>query len=163
VRFIKATTGHLSHVTIYGGRYCQSGLVGMGATQQTMRLGGRCTVGDVIHELLHVLGFWHEHQRPDRDAHVRVDERAVFKYVGALELINFVALPGASTSFPYDPESVMHYAPSERSPSKDIVFIESLVATSTPSPMGQRQGLSEGDVVRLRTRYGVRPGHSVAG
>ncbi len=52
-----------------------SGGAGAGAGATLMRLppsdaGGRhCAV----HELLHTLGFFHEHVRPDRDGHIDVD------------------------------------------------------------------------------------------
>ena len=32
----------------------------------------KCKVGNLIHELGHTLGFFHEHSRPDRDNFVRV-------------------------------------------------------------------------------------------
>ncbi|VDP58410.1 unnamed protein product [Heligmosomoides polygyrus] len=63
----------------------------------------------VIHELLHVIGLWHEHQRIDRDKYIQViysniapDDWSQFAFVGK----DF----GATTyDLPYDYTSVMHY------------------------------------------------------
>ena len=45
--------------------------------RQTVSLDDKCILreapGIVIHELMHVLGFYHEHQRPDRDKYVKLD------------------------------------------------------------------------------------------
>lgn len=29
--------------------------------------------GTILHEIMHTLGFWHEHTRPDRDQYIRVN------------------------------------------------------------------------------------------
>lgn len=33
----------------------------------------KCKVGNLIHEIGHTLGFFHEHSRPDRDQFVKVN------------------------------------------------------------------------------------------
>ena len=44
--------------------------------EQLLSLGMFCSLlwdrGNIFHELLHALGFYHEHTRPDRDDHVEV-------------------------------------------------------------------------------------------
>lgn len=40
---------------------------------QAISIGKNCDkFGIVVHELGHVVGFWHEHTRPDRDRHVLI-------------------------------------------------------------------------------------------
>lgn len=40
---------------------------------QVISIGKNCDkFGHVVHELGHVIGFWHEHTRPDRDQHVKI-------------------------------------------------------------------------------------------
>ena len=35
-------------------------------------VGEKCSYGSIIHEMMHALGFWHEHSRGDRDNHITV-------------------------------------------------------------------------------------------
>lgn len=40
---------------------------------QHITLGYDCmSLGDISHEIMHVLGFAHEHVRPDRDQHITI-------------------------------------------------------------------------------------------
>ena len=44
-----------------------------GSGAQAISIGKHCDkFGIVVHELGHVIGFWHEHTRPDRDENVEI-------------------------------------------------------------------------------------------
>lgn len=60
------------------------------------------TVGSVMHELMHVLGFYHEYCRPDRNKYMHVG-RTSRNYERLKE--SDVLCYG-----PYDFESIMHYS-----------------------------------------------------
>ena len=64
----------------------------------------------IVHELMHALGFYHEHQRPDRDTYVAIlcfNVRGGCQ--GTLFNENFPILNTATIYGAYDFDSVMHY------------------------------------------------------
>lgn len=108
-----------------------------------------------MHELGHVLGFYHEHQRPDRDEFIEIhydniptELRTEFKKKNALSL-------GSQ----YDYGSIMHY--------KLTVFSKNGEKTMTPKlnytgEIGQRKRLSRQDKIQANNYYQcVENGESV--
>ncbi|XP_019631582.1 PREDICTED: zinc metalloproteinase nas-14-like [Branchiostoma belcheri] len=62
--------------------------------------------GTILHELMHVVGFWHEHQRPDRDDYVTIRlQNAEERYHHAFDKLPNSRKLGLS----YDYGSIMHY------------------------------------------------------
>ena len=57
------------------------------------------------HELIHALGFYHEHNREDRDEFITVNDRNIIDGIGH----NFDRLPGVKGHTDYDLNSIMHY------------------------------------------------------
>lgn len=74
-----------------------------------MDLGSGClTVGTIMHEMIHALGFDHEQSRPDRDDYVTIQYNNI--QPGAEP--NFEKLSSRQYStfgVPYDQLSIMHY------------------------------------------------------
>ncbi|XP_055354380.1 uncharacterized protein LOC129600023 [Paramacrobiotus metropolitanus] len=84
--------------------------VGRIRRRQKMQLDSDCQVHDIVHELLHVLGFFHEHTRPDRDNYVFVNRSNIYDS----SLQNYDKRPENQTTqlnLPYDFASIMHYPP----------------------------------------------------
>uniref|UniRef100_A0A1I8FH63 Metalloendopeptidase n=1 Tax=Macrostomum lignano TaxID=282301 RepID=A0A1I8FH63_9PLAT len=77
---------------------------------QSVSIGKNCDkLGIVMHELGHVIGFWHEHTRPDRDKYIEIIEENILES----QKYNFKVLTSMdvdSLGEPYDFDSIMHYA-----------------------------------------------------
>ena len=85
--------------------------IGRATGKQDLSLTSDCLnkgKGTVIHELIHALGIWHEHTRPDRDSYVFVELGNIIPGLESNFKIrpnNFVDMLGE----PYDYYSIMHY------------------------------------------------------
>eukprot|EP00064_Thunnus_orientalis_P008995 superscaffoldBa00001110_g9018 len=73
VTFTERTTEESYIVFTYRPCGCCSYVGRRGGGPQAISIGKNCDkFGIVVHELGHVIGFWHEHTRPDRDEHVSI-------------------------------------------------------------------------------------------
>lgn len=127
--------------------------------------------GIILHELGHVLGMIHEHQRNDRDNYVKINSENLDGFSGYLHVDykydhNFwwelFILSGMLVSInvntnaysPYDYDSIMHYSRKAKSQGGDTI-----VPYFYPADLiGQRTHLSKGDVQSAQAMYG-RPAH----
>jgi tolkin protein len=107
-------------------------------------LNNDCIVGNIIHELGHVIGFRHTHTRGDRDDHVTIDMNKVSpsykdQYAKAYDFQpNYYGVE-------YDLYSIMHYGSDNG--------IMSAVDSNRNFLMGQRVGLSFLDIETANLAY----------
>lgn len=99
-------------------------------------------IGSAMHELMHAIGFYHEHCRPDRDQYVIVDKKKI-------DNINYEKLKKSDVrSFGrYDKTSIMHY---------HLCPEMYLKSGEVDSGIGQRIKLSKGDKRALKRLYSFR-------
>ena len=145
---------------------CSSATVGMAGGEQFVNVGSNHWTNRFVsvHELMHTLGFRHEHQRPDRNAFVQVNWGNISNVCTGMSncgqpgvgncCTNFSILNGGNMIGPYDYQSLMHYGTSN--------FSVGSTQTLTPlqptgGPMGQRSNISLGDATALQTMYGAAP------
>ncbi|XP_032033906.1 astacin-like metalloendopeptidase [Hylobates moloch] len=151
IRFVpyEGQRDFISIIPMYG---CFSS-VGRSGGMQVVSLAPTCLQkgrGIVLHELMHVLGFWHEHARADRDRYIRVNWNEILP---GFE-INFIKSRSSNMLTPYDYSSVMHYG--------RLAFSRRGLPTITPlwAPsvhIGQRWNLSASDITRVLKLYGCSP------
>lgn len=113
---------------------------------QPVSLSSDCPLGSAIHEIGHLLGLWHEQSRSDRDDHVTIVEANI----PADQLHNFDkhVVDGKDLGS-YDYRSIMHYPPKAFSRNNE----DTIVTKPAGLPIGQREGLSSGDLAAIRDLY----------
>ncbi|CAJ0580059.1 unnamed protein product, partial [Mesorhabditis spiculigera] len=125
--------------------------VGRTGGKQEVSLGAGCLVHEtIIHELMHSVGFWHEHSRADRDDHVKVN----YGNIVAGASSQFDKLPKSIQDLldePYDYFSVMHYEATAFATNARY-SIESLDERLTDL-MGTGTDLSYGDKRKINKLY----------
>ncbi|XP_076459085.1 tolloid-like protein 1 [Babylonia areolata] len=122
---------------------------------QAISIGKNCDkFGIVVHELGHVIGFWHEHTRPDRDEHVQI----IYKNIMPGQEYNFNKLTASdvnSLGESYDYGSIMHYA---RNTFARNNYLDTILPRRKPGmvvrpEIGQRVKLSPGDIRQAQKLY----------
>ncbi|KAK8387367.1 hypothetical protein O3P69_018151 [Scylla paramamosain] len=158
IRFVKRTDEQDYLKIIVDRDRCYS-YVGRVGGEQQLSLGLLCAtwldLGPIYHELFHALGFYHEHNRPDRDQYIEVnwdniaegsEKNFVKREMNTVELIDL----------PYDIDSVMHYSP----------FTFSKWSILTPTIKSKKKGYnfwrkaepSKTDYRKLNRLYGCKRG-----
>ncbi|KAG6921903.1 astacin like metalloendopeptidase [Chelydra serpentina] len=102
--------------------------------------------GVTLHELMHVVGFWHEHSRADRDKYISISWNEILT---GFE-INFMKSWNSNMLVNYDYSSVMHYGRYAFS----MTGLPTITPISNPYvALGQRWNLSSSDIARVNKLY----------
>jgi Astacin (Peptidase family M12A)/Domain of unknown function DUF11 len=126
--------------------------VGMIGGQQFVTGSADCTVSTLVHEMGHVIGLLHEHQRPDRDSYVVFNPANSDKPFIAGNFDFFTN--GYQPVGLYDYASVMHYLPFNFT-KNNLPVLESI---PPGIPLGNTVGYTPGDVDTIARLYGLTPG-----
>ncbi|XP_055643855.1 hatching enzyme 1.2-like [Toxorhynchites rutilus septentrionalis] len=154
IRF-RERTDEKAYVSIGNTDYGCWADVGRGEGKTVLNLQPGCANALVtpIHEMMHSLGFYHEHNRPDRDDYVEV--RFDYMYPDPPIYFNFMVEEDSDVtnfSVPYDLGSIMHYTKYAFSakPGK----LETL-APLVPwhGDLGQRETFTKYDVLLINIMY----------
>ncbi|XP_050024380.1 high choriolytic enzyme 1-like isoform X1 [Dermacentor andersoni] len=131
--------------------------VGMQGGEQTVALDPSLCLelGQVAHEFLHALGFFHEHSRPDRDEYVRVLWDNIIK-ASSESFWRNNETEADTLGEPYDYESVMHYPHDAFSKPGSGSTLLPKAAEVKPEVLGkayQENFLTDTDIRKLNVLY----------
>lgn len=127
---------------------CMSNLGRQGGEQKIV-VNPRCSTGTIMHELMHTLGFVHEHSRADRDEHITIWWEQIqdpFKHQFQ-KFSAAISLPEKST---FDFDSILLY-PSEAFAKKPNS--PTMVKKDGSAFPGKRDKLSSQDIQKISALY----------
>lgn len=132
---------------------CKSQVGFLNRGRQTMYLHENCTKGNIVHELLHVLGFIHMHSAPIRKRWIKIRYKNIIP--GFRKYFDRANQQISMYNTPYDFLSIMHYHQYAYSIQKKVKKTIVPVGNNTwaAKAMGQRKGLSGGDIMRIKRMY----------
>jgi hypothetical protein len=133
-----------------GEEHCYSSLGKTGGLQP-IRLSAGCQPQEIMHEMMHALGFVHEQSRPDRDQYVQVlweniDEKFQPQFAVVPDL-----LMEAERGTAFDFHSIMLYRPDTFALHAGLMTLQPVAGKPPIEPAST--GLSEGDISRLKRMY----------
>ncbi|KAK3093187.1 hypothetical protein FSP39_012402 [Pinctada imbricata] len=144
-------SGPSDRIKFSRGSGCRSEIGRRGGAQEIF-ISDTCkdSMGSLAHEIAHSAGFYHEHSRPDRDEHIKINSQNIkpgferdFQKLGT-RMVNDIE--------PYDLSSVMHYGPTFFSKDSSSWTLEPR-DKKLSLLMGQRDGLSFMDIKTANELY----------
>ncbi|XP_017050621.2 seminal metalloprotease 1 [Drosophila ficusphila] len=135
---------------------CHAIFVGFRNNSYVVNLGhyplgfGCFRIGSILHELLHALGFEHQHVAQDRDEYISIQWENIIPEFKINFINNDTTTKWHSFGESYDYDSVMHYVPTAFSKNGKPTIV---ALKDGASNMGQRWGMSAKDIRKLNKMY----------
>ncbi|XP_055633865.1 zinc metalloproteinase nas-4-like [Toxorhynchites rutilus septentrionalis] len=115
------------------------------------------TIATIVHEIMHALGCYHEHVRPDRDDYVSIDTSALkekYQKDQSYWDANYARMSSSQVDLygiPYDYTSVMHYSKYAAAAS----YSRPVLVAKKPwkGDFGNEVGMTDSDVKMLNKMY----------